>query len=170
MSEQADAFGNYSPMPAEPPREPLAAGLAPSTVVNTVKLMLVRAGLSLIALAVLLGTKKSLKSQILKASPSFDPAKVDTAASVAITVGIVVGIIFIGLYVLLALQVRKGKSWARIVTLVLAGLSVLSGLVSQLQPAPGLSRSLGLVNLVLDIAIIALLTRRPSVEYFRRTP
>jgi len=57
--------------------------------------------------------------------------------SVAITVGVVFAVVFTALYVLLALQVRTGRSWARTVTWVLAGLSALLGVVSLLSPAPG---------------------------------
>jgi hypothetical protein len=72
------------------------------------------------------------------------------------------------LYILLALQVGKGKNWARIVTWVLASLGVLSGLAALAQPEPALSRILSIIGLLVDIAIIVLLAQRPSNEYFRR--
>lgn len=166
MSEQN--YPGYPAMPGEPAYPSQPAGPPPSTVANAAKLMMVRAGLSLLGLLVLFGTKGSLKEQILKADPTLDTARLDTALTVAIAVGIAIAVLFTALYVWLALQVRKGKSWARIVTLVLAVLSVLSGLSSLMQPATGLTRLLGLVDVVLDIGIIVLLLMRPSVEYFRR--
>ena len=168
MSDQPDAFGNYPSIPAAPPPAGGAAGPPPPSVDNAVKLMLARAAIGVLSLLVLLTTKGSLKNQILQANPSFDPARIDSAATVAITVGIVIGLIFIGLYVLLAMQVRKGKSWARIVTWILAGLAVLSGLAAFGQPVPMFSRLLGFVTLVIDVAVIVLLALRPSSEYFRR--
>ena len=66
------------------------------------------------------------------------PTELGSAVSVAITVGVVFAVVFTALYVLLALQVRTGRSWARIVTWVLAGLSALLGVASLLSPAPGL--------------------------------
>lgn len=170
MSDQPDAFGNYPSMPAAPPPQPAVAGAPPPPVANAVKLMFTRAGLSLLSMLVLIGTKSSLEDQILKSNSNFTRDEVNTAATVAITVGSVIGLVVIGLYILLALQVRKGKSWARIVTWVLAGLAVLSGLAAFAQPAPVLSRLVGLVTLVVDVAIIVLLALRPSSEYFRRTP
>lgn len=170
MTDQTGGFGNYPSMPSEPMRAPEPVGPPPASVNNAVKVMFVRAGVSVLSLLVLLGTKDSLKDQILKSNPSFNPSKIDSAASVAITVGIIVGLIFIGLYVLLALQVRKGKSWARIVTLVLAALAVVSGLLSLARPEPALSRLVGIANVALDIAVIVFLAQRPSAEYFRRTP
>ncbi len=170
MSDQTDGFGNYPSMPAPPPGQPMAAGPPPPAVDNAVKLMFARAAVSLLSLLALLGTRGNLKDQVRKANPSFDAHKLDSTVTVAITAGVIVGLIFIGLYVALALQVRKGKQWARIVTLVLAALAVLSGLLTFLQPEPVLSRLLGVVNLALDIGVIGLLTRRPSADYFRAAP
>lgn len=170
MSDQSDSFGNYPSMPAPPPGQPMAAGPPPPPVDNAVKLMFARAAVSLLSLVALLGTRGSLKNQVRKANPSFDTSKLDSTVTVAITAGVIVGLIFIGLYVALALQVRKGKQWARIVTLVLAALAVLSGLLTFLQPEPVLSRLLGVVSLVLDIAVIVFLTRRQSADYFRAAP
>lgn len=166
MSEQT--YPGYPAMPGEPAHQSQIAGPPPSTVANAAKLMMLRAGLSLLGLLVLFGTKGSLKEQILKADPTLDTGRLDTALTVAIAAGIAIAVVFTALYVWLALQVRKGKSWARIVTLVLAVLSVLSGLSTLMQPATGSTRLLGLVDVVLDIGIIVLLLMRPSVEYFRR--
>lgn len=167
MSDQSNGLENYPSMPAAPGYEPVAAGQPPPPVDTAVKLMFARAGFSLLSLLVLWGTKGSLKDQIRKANPSYDLSKLDSTATAAITVGIVVGLIFIGLYIALALQVRKGKRWARTVTLVLAALSVLSGLLTLAQPTIVVSRLLELLAVAFDIAIIFLLTRRPSADYFR---
>jgi hypothetical protein len=71
--------------------------------------------------------------------------------------------------VLLAMQVRKGKNWARIVTWVFAGLGVLGSLGSIVQVAPPLSHVVSIVTGLLDLAVIILLAQRSSNEYFRRT-
>lgn len=73
------------------------------------------------------------------------------------------------LYVVLALQVRQAKNWARITTWVIAGLGVLSALGSLAQPEPAISRLVALISGILDIAIIVLLAQRPSNRYFRPT-
>lgn len=166
----SDQFGTgYTPMPGEQPQAPITRAPAPSTVRNTVGIMLVRAGLGVIGIIVVLATKDSLKKAILKKNPTADTARLNTLLNTAITVGVVIGIIFIVLYVLLALQVRKGKNWARIVTWVLAGLGVLSALGSLAQPEPALSRVVSLIGGLLDLVIIVLLSQRPSNQYFRRT-
>lgn len=165
MSDQYG--GGYAPMPGEPPRGPAVRGQAPPPVANAVRLMFVRAGLGVISLIVLLATKDTLKSEILKKNSTYDTTKLDDVVNAAITIGIVIGLIFILLYVLLALQVRKGKNWARIVTWVLAGLGVLSALASLAQPQPAFSRIVGLITAVIDLAIIVFLAQRPSGQYFK---
>lgn len=160
--------GPYNPMPGEPPRGPITRGPAPPPVTNAVRLMFVQAALSVLGFIVLLGTKDTLRTEILKKNTGYSAQKLDDAVNAAIAIGIVIGIIFTVLYVLLALQVGKGKNWARIVTWVLAGLGVLSGLVSLGQPEPALSRVLSIIGLLIDIAIIVFLAQKPSNEYFRK--
>ncbi len=80
-----------------------------------------------------------------------------------------VGLIFIVLYVRLALQVRKGKNWARIGKWVLAAFGVLSALGSLVQTAPVASRVLSLIAGLIDIAIIVLLAQKRSSAYFTNT-
>jgi hypothetical protein len=160
--------GPYNPMPGEPPRGPITKGAAPAPVTNAVRLMFTQAGLSVLGFIVLLATKDTLRKEILKKNSDYSAQKLDDVVNAAIAIGIVIGIIFTVLYVLLALQVGKGKNWARVVTWVLAGLGVLSGLVSLTQPEPALSRVLSIIGLLIDIAIIAFLLQKPSNEYFRR--
>ncbi len=161
--------GGYAQMPAGQPMAPVARGAAPASVLNAVKLMFVRAGLGELGLIVLFATKSSMKTQILKANPTADAAKLGTLLSAAVAVASVVGLIFIVLYVLLALQVGKGKNWARIVTWVLAAFGVLSALGSLVQTAPVASRLLSLIAGLIDIAIIVLLAQKRSSAYFTNT-
>ncbi|MDT4963039.1 MAG: hypothetical protein QOF87_2686 [Pseudonocardiales bacterium] len=160
--------GPYNPMPGEPPRGPITTGPAPAPVSNAVRLMFVQAGLSILGFIVLLATKDTLRKEIFKKNTGYSAQKLDDVVNAAVTIGIVIGLIFTVLYILLALQVGKGKNWARIVTWVLASLGVLSGLAALAQPEPALSRILSIIGLLVDIAIIVLLAQRPSNEYFRR--
>jgi uncharacterized membrane protein len=77
-------------------------------------------------------------------------------------------VIFIVLYVLLALQVQKGKNWARIITWILAAFGVLNALSSLAQTNTGGSRATGLIGGVIDLAIIILLAQKASNDYFRK--
>ena len=126
---------SYQPMPpapqaaaaSPPPADPRNA---PSTVQNAVRLMFGLAALGVIGLIIVFADKSALRTAIENANPGDDKTQIDSAVNTGIAVGAVIGIVLIVLYVLLALQVRKGKNWARIVTWVLAGLGVLGGVTN----------------------------------------
>ena len=168
MTDQTSGYGDHAPMPGGPSRDPAPMGPPPPPVENAVRLMFARAALGVVGLLALFLTKDSLRDRITRNDATVSAEMVDTAMTMALIFGSVVEIVFIGLYLLLALQVRKGKNWARIVTLVLAGLGVVLGLASLLETAPAVSRVLSLIALALDIAIIVLLAQRRSGEFFRR--
>ncbi len=170
MSEQFGAGPRYSPstpMPAEPLGGATSRGPAPGSVLNAVGVMFARAALGVVNIIVLLATKNTLKHEILKKHPSYDPSKLTTVLNAAIGVGVVVAIIFLVLYVLMALQVRNGKNWARIVALILAGLGVLGVLAIQVQTQTAPTRVVSVISGVLDLLIIVFLTQRASSEFFR---
>jgi hypothetical protein len=162
--------GNYPSMAPAPWETPAVQGPPPSTVVNAFKLILVQAALSLVNVVVTLLTVDSIKEQVRASSPTLDQAMIDAAAGVAVALAVVFGIIGIGVWILLAFKVRAGKNWARIVTFVFAGLGLLSGMVSFAQPGSAFSHVLLLLAVAIDIALIVLLTRGPSAEFFRRKP
>lgn len=82
----------------------------------------------------------------------------DSLISIAVTVFIVISVIFAGLYALVAFGVRKGKNWARILGTVFAAISLLG--LSQ----PGV----GTISILLGIAAIVLLYLPASAPYFRK--
>jgi hypothetical protein len=137
------------------------AGPAPSTVVNAARLMLLRSAIGVISLIVLFATKDDLKRRIHEDQPD---ANVNAALGVAAGIGIVI-LVF---YVFLAFQIRKGANWARIVTFVIAGLGILGALISFGQPDPPLSRALGIVVALIDVAVVVLLASGRSNRFFKR--
>jgi uncharacterized membrane protein len=160
---------SYQPMPsARPPGPPPGRGPAPSSVTLAVRLMLVNAALGIIGVIVLFATKDALRDEIRDKNLDKSTADIDSLVNTAITIGLIFGIILLALYVLLALQVGKGKNWARITTWVFAGLGVLSALSSLARTAPAASKTFSLIGGVLDVAIIVLLAQRTSNEYFRK--
>ncbi len=168
MSDQYNAGGYGPPMPPDPGMTVQRTGPPPPPVTMAVRLMFIQAALSVLGLIVLFATKNSLKSAIRDNNPGYDSKQLDDAVNAGIAVGAVIGIIFIILYVLLALQVNKGKNWARIVTWVLAALGVLGVLVSFAQPEPAISRVLGIIGGIIDVAIIVLLAQKLSNAFFRK--
>jgi hypothetical protein len=85
----------------------------------------------------------------------------------AIAIAIVIAVVLLALYVALAFQVRKGKNWARIVTWVFAGLGVLGALFAMAGTATPISRVLSIVQGLIDVAIIVLLAKADSNQYFK---
>lgn len=159
----------YQPMPPGPPPQKMPAkGPPPSTVRNAVLLMFISAGLSLIGLIAEFALKSQLRDQIANNNPNADSQKLDNLVNTAVTVAVVVGVVLLVLYVLLALQVRKGKNWARIVTWVFAGLGALSLVSTLVGAAPTTNRVLSGIGGIIDIVLIILLALAPSNEYFRK--
>lgn len=165
MSDQTCSGGNYPSMPPAPGGPGL--GAPPAQVTNAVKLMFVRATISVLGLLVVLLTRDSLRETLQRQNPALGSGGLDTAVTAAVGFSLVFGLVYLVLYVLLALQVQKGRSWARIVTLVLTGLSVLSGLYGLVAAAPALSKGIAVLTLVVDIGIFVLLVSKPAGEFFR---
>lgn len=155
------AYGSPS-APVAPPRD----------VIMATNLMFAGAALGILGLLLRFADKNGFRDAIRSGNASYTESQIDAAYGAAIAVSVVVGLIFTVLYVVLALQVRKGRNWARIVTFVLAGLGILGGLGSLAVAAPGLSKLLVVIGVAIDIAIIVFLLRRPAKEFFaaRRAP
>lgn len=108
------------------------------------------------------------------------------AAGIGIGIGIVVGILTTGIYVLLAVFIRKGHNWARITATVLAAISVLLLIMSwltlaalqgnaevqaqlggqSLQPS-GFAITLNILVVLLGVAGVVLCWLKPSNRYFK---
>jgi hypothetical protein len=86
----------------------------------------------------------------------------------ALVLGIAIAVIIAVLYVLLAIQVRNGKNWARIVTLVLAAFGLLSFPAVLAQIHTSLTILAGALGALLNLGILVLLLLPPSNAYFRR--
>ena len=94
-----------------------------------------------------------------------DRAAVRSAVVAATVIGLIIAVLF----VLLALQVRRGKNWARIVAIIFAALGILGGLLSLAQAGQygAALNLLGVINLLLAIATVVLLVLPASNEYFK---
>ncbi len=156
------------------PDEPIAAtgpvGPAPKSTALAVRLMQVLAALSLVSLVVSLLSRDSLRTSIRQNQPTLNQDRLNTAVNVGTAFAVVLGIVFIVLYLLLANQVAKGKNWARIVTVVLAALSVLSTLSAIAQPSPAISKALAVLTALVNIALLVLLFRPDSRAFFAPSP
>ena len=159
-----------SSMPVAPQYQPQSAAAAPverpSSVTRAVQLMYVGAALSLVGIIVAWATKSQLNEQIAAATPTLTPDQVESAVTISLAVGTVIGLVAVGLWLWMAAANGAGKSWARVVATVLGALSVLSAVFS-LTSGTGITIAMQVLSLVLAVAILVLLWRPASSEYFR---
>jgi hypothetical protein len=162
--QQASQFGQpaygQSPYANYPSGQPQAAGMPKS--VNTAFWLIVASGVVwIISLLMALGTldspqMRSMFEQQMAASGADIPY--EDIRGVLVGSILVFALISAGLYALVALNVRKGKNWARILGTVFAALSIFS-----IFPL-----SLGTLAVLLGIAGIVMLYLPASSPYFSK--
>jgi uncharacterized membrane protein len=162
--------GGMSPQGRPTPTRPPAMDLA-------VRLMYAGAVLQVLAgLASLLQNRDDLRAQIRDQLESqgteVTDATVNTAMAVSFGAAIVFGLIYAGLWVLMAVFNGRGKSWARIVATILGGLNIVLtafGVIasSTAGMAGGIVATVFQVTIaLLGIVILVLLWRRESSDYY----
>lgn len=155
--EAFDPAGAGYGQPAEPP----------ASILNAVKLMYVGAVLAAITtiLSLFVIDRDALIEDAVEQS-DLTRDQAETAVSAFTTTSIVIGIISIALWVWMATMNKRGRGWARVVATVLGGLNIVFILVGLSQPTSGLNLVFNLVSVVLAAAILYLLYRRDSSEYY----
>jgi hypothetical protein len=138
---------------------------APPSIGNAVKLMYAGAALSALGIIISIATLGSLKTAILKKFPNYTTAQVHTAEHGAVAFVVVVGLIGVGLWLWMARMNGAGKSWARIVALVLFILFTLDVLLSfvRVQDVGGLI--FGLLTWLVALGATIMLWRSDSTAY-----
>jgi hypothetical protein len=100
-----------------------------------------------------------------------DPNVTEEIIRTGLTIGVVVSLLILALYVLFLWFAWQGRNWARVVLWVLAGLGVLSGVLGLAGAGAagqtGFQTALGFFQLILTIAAIVLLALKPSNEWYR---
>lgn len=159
----AGAPAGMGPAGPPPPR--------PASIVRAVLLMRVGAGLSVLSGLTSVGMSDSVRKAFAQAAADrgtpMSGGELDVATSVAVTVGVIGGLIGAGVWLLMAWGNGKGASWARIVATILFAFSLISGLAGLVQPQPVLERILTLLTVLVGAAVIALLYQRESSEFYR---
>lgn len=175
-------MSQYPPPPPEPEGYPGMGSMPPgqqpqqvdmsqpASISLAVKLMYVGAVLSVVGSLVTLTMRDAIREQVEKGAADsgqqMAPAAVDAAVALGVGVAIFTGVLGALLWVFMAWANGRGKSWARIVSTVLYGLSVLSFLGSFIQRPPALPLVLSLVSIVLGGLIIFLLWKKESSAYY----
>jgi uncharacterized membrane protein len=125
--------------------------------------MIVRTAISIVVVLVIFARLDAITDDVLQRSPNLTR----DAARAAVVFGAVIALLVSVLLLGLAVMVRRGRNWARIVAVVLASLGILGGLFSYAQPYGGAVTLLDTLNLLLAVATLVLLVTPQSNEYFR---
>ena len=156
-------YGPGGPLPGAP-----AVYEPPSTIRRAAMLMVVRAVLGVIGLVLSVATIGSLRTQIRNSQSTLSASTVNALVNTSIVVTVVLGIAFAVLYVLLSRKLLQRRNWARIVTIVLSSLGVLTLLGSLVQRQTTLGRATSVVVGLCDLAILVFVLMKPSREYFQQ--
>ncbi len=156
------------PQSTGPAVEPVSQ---PQSIVMAVRLMWAGAVLAAIGLLVGLLTLGSLKDNIkdvlTKNNTTYTQSDIDTAYNVGVATIVIVGVFGIALWLWLAWANGNGRKWARIVATVLGAINVLFTVISLAQgESTGGSLILAMIGVVLAIAIVVLLWRKESTDYY----
>ncbi len=149
-------FGTPPARPSMPP---------PREVVWATYAMYASIALSLINLIVTLADSTGYKDAIRNADPN-RTVDVDAVYTAAVVFAVVVTLLIAALYVFLAINLRKGKNWARITTWIIVGIFTLLGLLGLANDVPAIARLLGILVLLANAATLVLLAMRPSNQFF----
>jgi hypothetical protein len=161
------------PYPTNPSEQPRTAGPAPKEVETAFRLLMANVALGIIAAIVTFSSISSVVDQRLR-DQGLSATTTESALRATYITGAVVALIFLGLYVFFAFQMRGGKNWARITLTVLGALSVIFGLIGiggySALLASGflgvLSVIISLAQLVLIVAAIYFMFRPAANAYF----
>ncbi len=161
--------GSYAAAePAAPaPRRPRSIEIA-------VRLMWAGAVLSGVSLIVTLVTLGSLKDHVRQGlrdnHTSYTAHDFDTLFHTVVILAVIEALIAIGLWLWMAWKNGAGRRWARTVSTLLGGLSLVLSLYAIVSGTTiAASLILTLLNLLLAIAILAFLWRGESSEFYRAT-
>lgn len=149
------------------PYDPDRSSAPPVEVVRAVQLMFARIGIGVVNAVITLASGTAAKDAMRAEDPTLPPAEVDERYTQSVAIAICLAALLAVLYLLLALRVLHGRSWARIVTWVVAGLGLFGGLLGLFATGTDLEKAVVVVGLLVDAAIVLLLARERSNTYFR---
>ncbi|MGH3829001.1 MAG: hypothetical protein ACRDRS_00900 [Pseudonocardiaceae bacterium] len=105
-------------------------------------------------------------SRVLAQNPAADQSTIESAATTALIVGVVLGLLVVFAEIVFVFLMRGGRYWARIVLAVLGGLGVLFGLLG-LAVNPGAESVTGLLQLLLLIGALVTMFLPAANAWFR---
>jgi hypothetical protein len=153
-----------------PPYQPAADASTPGNAAQAVPqqvtiafwLYILAAAISLVSLIVGLANSGSLKAEAQRQMETqglqVSESALNATVTAAIAVSVVFGILYVGAYLLFAYFMRRGANWARIVLLIITGLS-LFGILG--------GNGLGAARAVLALIASVLILLKPANDYFK---
>ncbi|MGW9402934.1 hypothetical protein ACWGQ2_03080 [Arthrobacter sp. NPDC055585] len=169
MSEQQPPANNYS-YNAYAGNQPAAAPPAPvrpKQVDLGFWLLIAAAVVSVISIPVTIAWMDSteFRDTIMSTSTgAISESDVDAVIAITAVTTIFFAAVSIAIALLVALFIRKGHNWARIVATVFAALGIFG--LTNLTMAGGLMAVLTVLSVLLPIVAVVMLWMKPSTEYF----
>jgi hypothetical protein len=155
------------PPPYQPPPGPPAGRPPPQPVKTAVVLMYAGAGLEVLGVLLSIASRSAIRRAVIKAAlRSSTPIDITRATNVALAFVVVVGVIAAGLWVWMAAANGAGKNWARVTATVLWGLNFFFLILDIFRPNAGGAKVFALVVFLLGGAVIFLLWRPQSSDFF----
>ncbi|MFL6140794.1 MAG: hypothetical protein ACJ72N_02845 [Labedaea sp.] len=150
----------YQPVPADRPK----------SVDNAFLLWLIGAGISLLGVIFVLtvgvdAITDSARESLKNSGRPYTEEDVKNFANLSKIIGVVIGLLFVGLFVLFAYKMRAGRNWARILLTVLGGLSLVFTLLG-ISSTDGLTLVVRLIEAVLTLVAIYFMFRPEANRYF----
>lgn len=150
--------------PPPPPRRPgpLVAGVV------LIVLRILAGVVWLVALAV--DWSRIVRDEAGALVEALGPAEAAAASGLALTVIVVIGSVVLAIEVLFALLVWRGVDWARIVVMIVAGLSIAAFAIDYFAGGQDITVRTTLLTLALDILVLLALSSRAARSWSRPGP
>ena len=165
-------YGGYGSAPSAPDWGPSAPMERPQAVKLGIGAWLANTLLGVLGAIVTFAQFDQLVDQAL-VEQGVDPADyadLEGATTAAVTAGVVIALVFVGLQLLFIWFAWQGRNWARIVLWVLGGLALVSGIVTLAGGAAGTSgllTTLSLIQTLLVLVGVVALAQKPANAWYR---
>jgi hypothetical protein len=142
----------------------------PKSVDNAFLLWIIGAAISLLSVIFIFtvgadAITDSAREGLKNSGRAYTEDDVKNLANATKIIGVVIGLLFVGLFVLFAYKMRAGRNWARIVLTVLGGLSIVFTLIG-ISSTDGLTLVVRLIQAVLTLVAIYFMFRPDANRYF----
>lgn len=168
-SGYAAPYGQQHEHWGPPPGPPPTAPEPPSTIRQAVAVMWFGAAVSV--LSGVLGffmqdeIREEVDRQLERQGSNASGLDPDMFVTIGLVAGVISAVLGAALWIVHAVATRKGQQWARITGTVLCAISVLFFLIGLVQPAPALSRGMGVLQQLAALSAAVLIWLRPSTAF-----